>query len=133
MKSSLPPPVQDALERADLLDPTTFAKEEQDDTIGAIAAGAALVFLLPLFEAGFINDVIFSTLAGGGAAAYAALRKDQVGTFTRSVTGRLAKKAATTTYEKVLEVEEEYQVTQKVKDKAVEVAKDVTAELKKKL
>lgn len=49
----------------------------------AAAIGATLIFfILPLFDiTGFVGDFIFSALIGGGAAAYASLRKDSIGEY----------------------------------------------------
>ena len=114
---TLPPALSGALRTADLLDPSTFTVAEQDDLLGAIGLGTALLFSLPLIEGSFVcavfrrltrwtalsarmlmaptspandrSDLFFSLVVGGGLSAYAALRKDSVGTFTRSVAGQL--------------------------------------------
>jgi len=129
---TLPPAVSEALESADLFDPTKLQAQEQDDWLGVVGFGTVLAFLLPIFEAGLIPDILFSALFGGGLAAYVGLRKDEAGTISRT-TGRLANKAALTTYKKAVDIEEEYEVSRKVREKAVETVKGVTEELRKKL
>jgi len=126
-QSRLPAALQEALTSADLLDPTTFEKEDQTNSLGAVAAGSLAVFLLPLFEAGLLGDVVFSTLVGGGLVGYAALRKDSVGSLTRDVGGRGVVRAA----QKVQELEKEYEVTTKAKETANKVANQLTDQLKK--
>lgn len=96
---------------AQLYDPTTMTKKDQDEVVGATAAGALLVFLLPLFPAAFATDLFLSAVVGGGATAYAALRKDSVGDTTRTVIGKNAILAA----EKAVELDKEYKVTETIK------------------
>lgn len=72
-------------------------------------------------------------LFGGGLSAYAALRKDDVGTIARNTVGKNANKAALTTYTKAEELNKEYEVTKKVKETTVASIKKVTEELRKNL
>ena len=117
-QSRLPVALQEVLTSADLLDPTTLEKEDQTNSLGAVAAGSLAVFLLPLFEASLLGDVVFSALVGGGLVGYAALRKDSVGNLTRDVGGRGVVRAA----RKVQELEREYEVTTKAKEAANKVS-----------
>jgi len=75
--SSLPGPLADVLSKAGLADPTSLPASERDEVLGAAAAGAILLFLLPLFDiAGFLGDLALSALLGGGALGYLSLRPD---------------------------------------------------------
>ena len=57
------------------------------DSAAAIG-GTLIFFLLPLFDiTGFFGDFVFSALIGGGAAAYAALRKDAAGEYANKFGG----------------------------------------------
>ena len=122
-QSRLPVALQEVLTSADLLDPTTLEKEDQTNSLGAVAAGSLAVFLLPLFEASLLGDVVFSALVGGGLVGYAALRKDSVGNLTRDVGGRGVVRAA----RKVQELEREYEVTTKAKEAANKVCPPSTS------
>ena len=106
---------------AQLDDPTTMAKSKQDEVIGATAAGALLLFLLPIFPTAFATDLFLSAVVGGGATAYAALRKADIGEKTRSIVGRNAILAA----EKVQELDKEYKVTEKVRAQIDEGFKEI--------
>ena len=128
--STLPLALTDTLDKYDLYDPTRLADKEADDLVGLIGAGTLLTFLLPIFETGFLADVGFSALIGGGLASYLGLRKDTVGTISRNVAGGLANKAAVGAYEAAVEVEEEYQLTDKAKRKGKEVIDDVIKKVK---
>ena len=92
-QSTLSPALSTQLAKYELYDPTTLNDDDQTNTLSAMAFGAALLFLLPVFEAGFLTDVAFSALFGGGLAGYAALRKDAVGAITRDVVGDTSNKA----------------------------------------
>ena len=83
---------------------------------------------MPLFEIGFFGDLALSGLFGGGALAYASLRKDAVGDVASKV-GSLSLKAT----DKAAELNEEYEVTEKLKQKASDALSKLTTELKKKL
>ena len=65
----------------------------RSNTLGAAGFGGLLVFLLPIFETGFLADFAFSALVGGGIASYLALRKDSVGIIARDVVGETSNKA----------------------------------------
>jgi len=121
----LPLAVTNALVASELQDPTKMSREDQDNSLGAIAAGTGLLFLLPLFEIGFFGDLALSSILGGGLAAYAALRKDTIGTLTRDVGGKTAR----TTFDKAKAYERENQLT----EKAIAKTKEAVAELKKKI
>ena len=92
-----------------------------------------LLFLLPIFEIGFLGDLGFSALFGGGLSAYAALRKDSVGMVTRKVTGRQANRAALYASEVIDYVEKEFEVSDTVKKGAIDTVSKVRAEIQKKL
>lgn len=78
----LPSVITDVLKDQNLKNPN-----EMDSTAynnySAAAIGATLIFfILPIFDiAGFFGDFILSALIGGGAGAYASLRKDAVGEY----------------------------------------------------
>ena len=129
-KSSLPPVLAEAFESADLLDPTTLSPVDRDSSLGAIAISALVVFLLPVFEAGCIGDVLASTLIGGGLAGYLSLRKDEVGSVVREKLGSSSNKAAAKAYEKAVEIEAEYQIMSKTKKKATELMDEVQKKIK---
>ena len=78
---------------------------------------SALTFLLPIFEAGLFSDVAFSLLIGGGIGGYLALRKDAVGSIARDVVGDTSNKAARGAIEKATEIEQELELTDKLKTK----------------
>jgi len=109
----LPSQVKSALKDLELYDPTTMTKNDQDEVVGATAAGFLLVFLLPLFPTAIGTDIVLSAIVGGGATAYAALRKDNIGDTTRTVVGKNAILAA----EKAKELDKEYKVTETIKAK----------------
>jgi hypothetical protein len=129
-KSSLPPVLAEAFETADLLDPTTLSPVDRDSSLGAIAVGALVVFVFPVFEAGFIGDLLASTLIGGGLAGYLSLRKDEVGSVVREKLGSSSNKAAAKAYEKAVEIEAEYQIMSKTKKKATELMDEVQKKIK---
>ena len=89
--------------------------------IGTAATGGLLLFLLPLFEVGFIGDLALSTFFGAGIAGYLALRKDEVGSQARTLVGSNAMMAA----DKAKTLESEYKVVDTVKAKADELIKTV--------
>ena len=89
-----------------------------------------MTFLLPLFEAGFITDVVASLLVGGGLAGLLALRKDAIGTTTRDIVGEKSNQAALATYEKVVELEKEYEVTKNVREKSKLALDELTKKIK---
>ena len=129
-KSSLPPVLAEAFESADLLDPTTLSPVDRDSSLGAIAISALVVFLLPVFEAGCIGDVLASTLIGGGLAGYLSLRKDEVGNVVREKLGSNSNTAAVKVYEKAVKLEAEYQIMSKTKKKATELMDEVQKKIK---
>ena len=116
----LPSAVTGVLADAELADPNGFSEEDENVFLATVAVGAGGLFLLPIFP-GILADVVCSTLIGGGAAAYCALRKDEIGDGARTV--------GTTTLQavdKVKELDEEYKVLDKAKkliDDAIEGGK----------
>ena len=127
--STLAPALVPFLDDANLLDPTTLSEDDQENALGAIGFGAFALFLLPIFEAGLLTDVFFSVLVGGGLGGYFALRKDPVGAITRDVVGDTANKVAKGTYEKAIELEEEFELT----DTAKKAVAGAITDLKKKI
>ena len=129
---ALPTTAVDLFENNDLLVPNKLNDDEQDGWLGAIAAGTGLLFLLNVFELGAIYDLGLSALIGGGLSGYAALRKDAFGDVSRSA-GKVANKGALATFAKAKELNEEYEVSDKAKKKAIETVKQVTEKLKENL
>jgi len=78
----LPSAVTDVLKEQNLKNPNELDTTAYNE-YSAAAIGATLIFfILPLFDiTGFVGDFIFSALIGGGAAAYASLRKDSIGEY----------------------------------------------------
>ena len=116
----LPSAVTGVLADAELADPNGFSEEDEDVFLATVAVGAGGLFLLPIFP-GILADVVCSTLIGGGAAAYCALRKDEIGDGARTV-GSTTLQAV----DKVKELDEEYKVLDKAKkliDDAIEGGK----------
>ena len=132
-QSTLPAPLVPYLEKADLLDPTTLEPADQDNALGAAGFSSFLLFLLPIFEAGLLTDVFFSALFGVGLGGYLALRKDPVGAITRDVVGDTANKVAKGTYEKVIELEEEFQITDNAKKTVSKTIDDLKKAVQKNL
>ena len=116
----LPSAVTGVLADAELADPNGFSEEDENIFLATVAVGAGGLFLLPIFP-GILADVVCSTLIGGGAAAYCALRKDEIGDGARTV-GSTTLQAV----DKVKELDEEYKVLDKAKkliDDAIEGGK----------
>lgn len=89
--------------------------------IGAFALGSLVIFLLPL-PLNFLFDLVLSALIGGGAATYAVLRSDEIGGAARTAGAAVVTAAA-----KVAELDDQYEVSKKVKstvDEAIGSAKD---------
>ena len=124
-QSTLPPALVPYLDQADLFDPTTLSDEEQENIGGAVGFSALLIFLLPIFEAGLISDVFFSALFGASVGGYLALRKDPIGAITRDVVGDTSNKVAKGAYEKAIELEEEYDLTENAKKTAANLIDDL--------
>lgn len=74
---------------------------------------------------------MFATQIGGGLSGYVALRKDNLGLITRSVTGKAANKVAIGTYKFTQNVDESLSVTEKVKEAVQKASKRVSGEIKK--
>ena len=116
----LPSAVTGVLADAELADPNGFSEEDENVFLATVAVGAGGLFLLPIFP-GILADVVCSTLIGGGAAAYCALRKDEIGDAAKTV-GSTTLQAV----DKVKELDEEYKVLDKAKkliDDAIEGGK----------
>ena len=116
----LPSAATGVLADAELADPNGFSEEDENVFLATVAVGAGGLFLLPIFP-GILADVVCSTLIGGGAAAYCALRKDEIGDGARTV-GSTTLQAV----DKVKELDEEYKVLDKAKkliDDAIEGGK----------
>ena len=64
---------------------------------------------------------------------YLALRKDPVGAITRDVVGDTANKVAKGTYEKVIELEEEFQITDNAKKTVSKTIDDLKKAVQKNL
>ena len=65
-----------------LSNPNELSDSEYNSYSAAAIGGTLIFFLLPIFNLlGFAGDFVFSALIGGGAAAYASLRKDQIGEY----------------------------------------------------
>ena len=128
----LPETVVEYFESQDLLVPNRLDEEQQDSWLGAIAAGTGLLFALNLFEIGAGMDLLLSAIIGGGLSGYAALRKDGVGDVARTA-GKVANKGALATYASAKKLNEEYELTEKAKTKAVELVKQATEKLKQSL
>jgi len=128
----LPETVVEYFESQDLLVPNCLDEEQQDSWLGAIAAGTGLLFALNLFEIGAGMDLLLSAIIGGGLSGYAALRKDGVGDVARTA-GKVANKGALATYASAKKLNEEYELTEKAKAKAVELVKQATEKLKQSL
>ena len=84
---SLPSAVTDVLKEQDLKDPNDMTTADYN-SYSAAAVGGTLAFMLLLgpltgiFDiSGAVGDFAFSALIGGGALAYAALRKDEAGEY----------------------------------------------------
>ena len=71
-----------------------------------------------------MGDLVLSTVFGGGALAYAQLRKDEVGNYAGQV-GSYSMKAV----DKVQELDREYKVTEQVKSKVDGIVKDIKSSL----
>ena len=72
----------------DIKNPNDLSQTDYNTYSGAAIGGTLVLFLLPLFDlTGFIGDFIFSALIGGGALAYASLRKDTVGEYANKFGG----------------------------------------------
>lgn len=79
---TLPAAITDVLKDADLKNPNDLSTGEYNSYSGAAIGATLLFFILPLFDIlGFFGDFIFSALIGGGALAYASLRKDAIGDY----------------------------------------------------
>lgn len=130
-QSTLPPALVPYLDQADLFDPTTLSDEEQENIGGAVGFSALLIFLLPIFEAGLISDVFFSALFGASVGGYLALRKDPIGAITRDVVGDTSNKVAKGAYEKAIELEEEYDLTENAKKTAANLIDDLKKKVQK--
>ena len=85
-----------------------------------------------LFEIWAGVDLLLSAIIGGGLSGYAALRKDGVGDVARTA-GKVANKGALATYASAKKLNEEYELTEKAKTKAVELVKQATEKLKQSL
>ena len=92
--SSLPDFATNLLQELELSDPTTLAKPQQDEVVGAAAIGALVVFLLPLVENVF-TDLLVSSLVGAAPLAYLSLRRDDVGGYARQTPCGLFPEAGT--------------------------------------
>ena len=87
-------------------------KADQDATVGAMAVGTTLIFLLPLIDNAFA-DLIFSALLGGGLFGFlAGFREDALGDGARKI-GSTVAEASNTVGEKL----DETGVTKMIKDK----------------
>ena len=109
--SKLPAVVVSKLGDLSLNDPTTLPSDQQDLVLGTAAAGALLIFLLPLFE-NFFADLGLSSVIGGGLGGVLALRKDAPGEYARrlgsvAVVGR----------DKVRALDEQYGVSESISSK----------------
>ena len=79
---SLPDALTGPLADLDLKNPNDLSDAEYNSYSAAAIGGTLIFFLLPVFNLlGFAGDFIFSALIGGGAGAYASLRKDQIGDY----------------------------------------------------
>ena len=116
-ESSLAPALSRTLALLDLYDPTAMTPEEQDKVSGAIATGTAIIFPLLLAKLGFIPDLLFSAVFGGGIGGYCALRKDVVGKIARDVVGGTANLAVFTAAKRAQEIEDEYEVTREAQER----------------
>lgn len=76
---------------------------------------------------GFLGDLTFSAIFGGGISAYCALRKDIFGSLTRDVGG----KSARTMFDKAKDYERELQLTEKIIDRVSKLFNLVASDLKK--
>ena len=112
--------------RADLLDPSTFAREDRKDLVAAVNLGALLMLSLPLTE-----DPALALLMGGGAAAYAALRKDAIGTLARGLVGRLSREGTLATWRAAAAFEAEHRVISTATAVGTEVATAAATEFQK--
>ena len=79
-----------------------------------------------------MNNHYHTIIIGGGLSGYAALRKDGVGDVARTA-GKVANKGALATYASAKKLNEEYELTEKAKAKAVELVKQATEKLKQSL
>jgi len=129
-ESTLPPAISGTFDALQLYDPSTFSDKDQDNTVAAVATGAALAFLLPLFEGSLFADLLLSSLVGGGAAAYCALRKDPVGAITRDVVGDSANSFAIGTADAIEYIEEEFEVSDNIKRSSQQLVQDVKKKVK---
>ena len=84
---TLPSAVTDVLKEQDLKNPNDMTTADYN-SYSAAAVGGTLAFMLLLgpltgiFDiSGAVGDFAFSALIGGGALAYAALRKDEAGEY----------------------------------------------------
>ena len=125
--------MQDAFADANLLDPTALSTTEQDNIKGMAGFGALAIFLLPLFEAGFLTDVAFSLLVGGLGGTYLALRKDAVGAVARDVVGDTSLKTAAGAYDAAVKANEELELTEKAKDSAKKALDELQKKIKDRL
>jgi hypothetical protein len=101
-----------ALRDLDLKNPNDLDTTAYNEYSAAAIGGTLVLFLLPLFDiAGFLGDFVLSALIGGGALAYAALRKDSAAEYANKFGGA---------------------VMQGI-DKAVPAAKDLVEKIKQQL
>ena len=102
----LPEAVTKVLKEQDLKNPNDLTTKEYN-SYSAAAVGATLISMLLLgpvagiFDiSGVVLDFVFSALVGGGALAYAALRKDEVSEYANKF-GSTLLQAADTVAEKI--------------------------------
>ena len=102
----LPEAVTKVLKEQDLKNPNDLNTKEYN-SYSAAAVGATLISMLLLgpvagiFDiSGVVLDFVFSALVGGGALAYAALRKDEVSEYANKF-GSTLLQAADTVAEKI--------------------------------
>ena len=102
----LPEAVTMVLKEQDLKNPNDLTTKEYN-SYSAAAVGATLISMLLLgpvagiFDiSGVVLDFVFSALTGGGALAYAALRKDEVSDYANKF-GSTLLQAADTVAEKI--------------------------------
>jgi outer membrane biosynthesis protein TonB len=128
---TLPSAITGALEGIDLKSPNDLSTADYNSYSGAAILGTLLFFVLPgaaisdVEPLALVFDFVFSALTGGGAAAYAALRSDDIGEKAREIGGKVASVFPAGEKPKVAEAAPE---VVKEEPKVVEAAPEVVKE-----
>merc|ERR1712216_1035854 len=128
---TLPSSVTDVLKEQDLKTPNDLSATDYN-TYSAAAIGGTLVFMVlgtQIFDvSGLIFDFMFAALTGGGAAAYAALRKDEASEYANKFGAALLQGAENVVKDPSLpRVTLPAQVTDVLKEQDLKNPNDLTA------